>query len=282
MIRSGPMIGLISRNILILAVAMFFVACSSTANKTKKRQADLYFGAGTQSLMTQDYTDALKNLLKANELDPGNSGIINNLGMAYYFKGERDLAIKSLKQAIKLDEDNSDAKVNLASIYFRDGDIKNSEKIYKAVLKDLTYEKQARTLYNLGVIELQRLNKVAAENYFKKSIKEDGNFCPSFYQLGLLQYQRKQFNSALKNFKEASMGVCFDSPAAHYHQGLTLTALKRYNEAQMKFDEIDARFKKTEFAAKARAKMMELNELSKNNVSDEFHASGKVLESPDF
>lgn len=276
------MIGLNTRNILMLAVAMFFVACSSTADKTKKHQADLYFGAGTQSLMTQDYTDALKNLLKANELDPENSGILNNLGMAYYFKGERDLAIKTLKRSIEINENNSDAKVNLASIYYREGDVNNSEKIYKSVLKDLTYEKQARTLYNLGIIELKRINNVAAENYFKKSVKEDGNFCPSYYQLGLLQYGRKQFNSALKNFKEASMGVCFDSPAAHYYQGLTLSALKRYNEARMKFDEIDARFKNSEFAVKARTKMMELNDISKNNVSDEFHASGKVLESPEF
>lgn len=264
-----------------MGMAILLTACSSNSDK-KKRQADLYFGAGTQSLMSQDYTDALKNLLKANELDPNNSELLNNLGMAYYFKGERDLAIKTLNRSIEINEENSDARINLASIYFHDGDIIRSEKMYKEVLKDLTYEKQARTYYNLGVIELKKQNSVAAENYFKKSVKEDGNYCPGFYQLGLVQFNRRQFNQALKNFKEASMGVCFNNPAAHFYQGLTLTNLKRFNEARAKYDEIDARFKTSEFATKARQKMMEINELDKNNYSEDYQASRKVLESPEF
>lgn len=274
--------GFFTKNIVILMLAILVSACSSDSSK-KKHQSELYFGAGTQSLMTQDYTDALTNLLKANEMDPNNSGILTNLGMAYYFKGERDIAVKTLKEAIKIDDDNADAKINLASIYFKDGDYNNAEKIYKLVLKNLTYEKQARTLYNLGVIELQRKRVSAAENYFKKSVKEESNYCPSYFQLGLIQYNQKQFNLALKNFKEAAMGTCYESsPAAHYYQGMTYTSLNRFNEARLKYDEIDARFKTSDYARKARIKMMELNEIEKNNPAGEAHASRKLLESPEF
>ncbi|MBA2403883.1 MAG: tetratricopeptide repeat protein [Bdellovibrionales bacterium] len=276
------LIGSNYRNILILVLAILVTACSSANEKKRKHQADLYFGAGTQSLMTQDFTDALTNLLKANELDPDNAGIMINLGMAYYFKGERNLAIKTLKKAMELDPGNSDAKVNLASIYFKDGDLEKSEKIYKSVLKDLTYDKQARTLYNLGTIELQRKRISAAENYFKKSVKEESNFCPSYLQLGLIEYNQKQFNKALKNFREAAMGVCYEtSPEAHYYQALTLTNLKRFNEARLKYDEIDVRFKSTDYARKARLKMMEINEIEKSS-SSEAHAARKILESPEF
>ncbi len=274
--------GLFNKIFVILTLVIFLAACSSKSEKTK-HQSQLFFGAGTQSLMTQDYTDALTNLLKANELDPDNAGILTNLGMAYYFKGERELAVKTLKKSIELNDDNSDAKLNLASIYFKDGDFNNSEKIYKSVLRDLTYDKQARTLYNLGVIELQRKRLSSAENYFKKSIKEESNYCPSYFQLGLIQYEKKQLNLALKNFREASMGTCYDSsPAAHYYQALTLTGLKRFNEARMKYDELDARFKSSDYAAKARSKMMELNEIEKNNMSEDTHASRKLLDSPEF
>lgn len=274
--------GLFYKNTFILVLTILVTACSSKSNKTQQ-QSEIYFGAGTQSLMSQDFTDALKNLLKANELDPDNDKILNNLGMAYYFKGERDLAVKTIKKAIKVNNENSDAKVNLASIYFKDGDYKNSERIYKTVLKDLTYEKQARTLYNLGVIELQRKKVSAAENYFKKSIKEESNYCPSHYQLGLINYVQKQYNSALKSFKEATMGTCYEnSPAAHYYQAVTLTSLKRFTDARLKYDEIDARFKTSEYAAKARIKMMELNEIEKNSPAEESHASRKMLESPKF
>jgi Tfp pilus assembly protein PilF len=272
----------IQKYALMLGLMFVVMACSSTASKKKLNQSKIYFGAGTQSLMSQDYTDALANLMKANELDPENPGIITNLAMAYYFKGERNMAIKLLKKSIDLKEDNSDAKLNLASIYFHDGDLKSAEKFYKLVLKDLTYDKQARTLYNLGILENRKNNQVAAMNYFKKSIKEDSSYCPSYYQIGLIKYQQKQYSASLSNFRDAAMGTCMESAGAHYYQGLSLLGLKRYMEAQMKFDEIDARFKTSEFAAKARKKMTELVEVQKNDITEEVHASRKVLESPDF
>lgn len=274
--------GRIHKHFILIALAIVVSACSSKAEKTRKHQSELYFGAGTQSLMSQDYTDALTNLIKSDQLDPENPNIMTNLAMAYYFKGERDLAVETLKKVIVLDDKNSDAKINLATIYFKDGDINNAEKIYKTVLRDLTYDKQARTFYNLGTIELKRQNTASAENYFKRSIKEESNYCPSYLQLGIIQYGRKQYNQAYKNFKEATMGTCYESPAAHYYQGLTLTHLKRFNDARMKFDEIDAKFKSSEYATKARMKMSELVEIEKNIPAEEYQASRKVLESPEF
>ena len=259
------------------------VSCASKQTQLQQKQAEIYYGAGTQSLMERQYTEALKNLVKANELTPNNTEILNNLGMAYYFKGEKDMAVRTLNAALEADDRNSDARVNLASIFYKDGEVDKAETIYKQVLKDLTYDKQARTFYNLGIIELQsRRNTVSAENYFKKSIKEDDNYCPAYYQLGLVQYQRRQFNSALTNFKEASMGTCFDMPAPHFYQALTLIELRRQEEARIKLDEVDTRFAKTTYAVKARTKALELNEIELRNKSTESHASRKVLESPDF
>lgn len=267
----------------MLVLGLFlFTSCASKQNDLKIKQAELYYGAGTQSLLDKQYTEALKNLIKADELHPDNSEILNNLGMAYFFKGEKELAIKTLKRALEVDQNNSDAKTNLASLYFREGELENSEKLYKQVLKDLTYDKQARTYFNLGLLELQgKKNTVAAENYFKKSIKEDDNYCPAYFQLGLLQFQRRQHNSALNNFKEATMGTCVESAAPHYYQALSLIELRRFDEARMKLDEIDTRFKKSALAVKARSKMIELNQIEKRK-STESHASRKVLESPDF
>lgn len=262
---------------------MFLVTACASKNSLENKQAQLYYGAGTQSLMEKQYTEALKSLLQANKLDPANPEILTNLGMAYYFKGEKDIAIKTLKKALELDKKNSDAKLNLASIYYRDGNFQDAEKLYKSVLKDLTYDKQARTLFNLGVLELQKKrDTVAAENYFKKSIQEDDNYCPSYYQLAMIQYQRRQFNTALKNFKEAAMGTCYESPAPHYYQAMTLVELGRFEEARIKLDEVDTRFKKSVYAVKARTKAIELNDIENRVKSSEAHASRKVLESPDF
>jgi type IV pilus assembly protein PilF len=270
-----------SRTFMVLTLGILISACSSKRELNRK-QADLYFGAGTQSLMAQNYTEALTALLKATELAPNDSDILNNLGMAYYFKGERDLAVKTIERSLEINPKNSDARVNLASIYFKEGRINDAEQLYKVVAKDLTYDKQARNLYNLGQLELQhRKNTVAAEAYFKKSIKEDDNYCPSYYQLGMIYYGRRQFNSALRNFKEASMGTCYDSPAPHYYQAVTLAEMGRFDDARMKFDDVESRFKKSVYAVKARTKALELNdmELKFKNTTQ---ASRKMLETPDF
>lgn len=266
----------------IMLSAFILTSCASKKNALENKQADLYFGAGTQSLMAGEYTEALKNLLQANQLRPKDSEILNNLGMAYYLKGERDLAMKTFDEALKHDPNNSDAKINIASVHFKEKDFKKAEGIYKEVLRDLTYDKQARTYFNLGMVELEyRRNLEKAEEYFKRSVKEDDNYCPSSYQLGLIQFSRKQFNTALRSFKDASMGTCYNSPAPIYQQALTLIELRKLEDARLKLDELETRFSKTPYAARARTKIIEINGMTKNKII-EAKSSSKMLESPEF
>jgi tetratricopeptide (TPR) repeat protein len=257
-------------------------SCSSKNNAAVSKKAGLFYGEGTANLINKKYTEALKNLLSANELEPNNSEIINNLGMAYYFKGQRDLAIKHLNRAIELNKKNADAKSNLATIYYHEGNIKKAEKFYKEVTTDLTYEKLAITYYNLGILELDKKNNsLAAENYFKKSLEEDENYCPSYFQIGLIKFNQKKFNSALKNFREASMGVCYEIPAPIYHQALSLIELKKYDEARLKLDLIETRFKDSPYYKKAKNKILELSNIQ-TRFSSEKQASGNLFESPEF
>jgi type IV pilus assembly protein PilF len=272
----------LSHMLLMMFGIISLYSCSSKKNANVSKKAGLFYGQGTADLINKKYTDALKNLLNANELEPNNSEIINNLGMAYYFKGQRDLAIQHLNKAIELNEKNADAKSNLATIYYHEGNIKKAEKLYKEVTTDLTYEKLAITYYNLGVLELdKKKNSLAAENYFKKSLEEDENYCPSYFQIGLIKYGQRKFNTALKNFKEASMGVCYEIPAPIYHQALALIELKEYDEARLKLDMIETRFKDTPYYTKAKNKILELGEIQTRFTSEK-QASGNLFESPEF
>lgn len=242
-----------------LFALLILCSCSSKQKKIEDKMASLYFGAGTQSLIDQKYTDALNSLLKANELDPGNPEILNNLAMAYYFKGQTDLAINTLKESLKINPKNSDAKTNLASITYRQGNVEEAVKLYKEILKDLTYDKQARTYFNLAAIEINNFkNKRKAEEYLNLAIKEDENFCPAYTVLGKMYFERGHFKTALANFRSAGMGVCFNDPVPHYLTALTLIKLNRYDEARIKLSEIDSRFTQTVYGIKARSLMMEI------------------------
>lgn len=267
----------------LLSLLMVMVSCASKNKEVKSKQASLYFGAGTQALMEHQYTDALANLLKANELNPENTDILTNLAMAYYFKGEKQMAIDHLKQALKADPKNSDAKVNLASIHYEDNRIAEAEALYKEVTKNLTYDKQARTYFNLGLIELDKKKNVsAAEKYFRLSIKEDVNYCPSHLKLGLIQYSRRHFNQALKTFKDATLGTCYESPAPHYYQGLTMIELRRFDDARMKFEEVKNRFGNDAYAASARTKLVELRNLESSQSHLQSQSPGSVMKSAEF
>jgi type IV pilus assembly protein PilF len=267
---------------IMLVKLIILVSCSSTSKKNEQK-SQIFFSAGTQALMDQNYTQALTNLIKADELSPNNPEILNNLAMAYFFKGEEDIAVKQLKQVIKIDSRNSDARLNLGSIYYKNGNHLAAEKLYKEVLKHLTYDKQARTFYNLGILELEKKKNIAAaESYFNKAVKEDENYCPAYFKLGLINMNRQQFKTALKNFKNSTMGTCVDNASAHYYQALTMIQLKQFTLARIKLDEIENKFKNTVYAVKAKSKILELNELEIYKTSNEEHAAGKLLQNNEF
>lgn len=267
----------------LLSLLLVLVSCASKKNETRIKHASLYFGAGTQAMMEQQYTEALTNLMKANELDPNNTDILTNLAMAYYFKGEKQLAYKNLNEALRIEPKNSDARMNLASLYYEDNRIGDAEVTWKEVLKNLTYDKQARTYYNLGLLEMDRKkNTAAAEDYFRLSLKEDSNYCPSQLKIGLIQYDRRKFNQALSTFREATLGTCYESPAPHYYQGLTLMELRRFDDARLKFEEINNRFPRDVYAVKSRTKLIEMREFEKSYSGIQSQAPRKVLTAPEF
>lgn len=271
--------------ILTFSALVLLASCASQPKLSKEQnQAALHFGSGTQSLIAQQYTEAVKSLQEANRLDPNNTEILNNLGMAYYFKDEKQMARRFLEQALKVDPNNSDAKINIATLEYTEGHVDAAEAMYKKVLKDLTYDKQARTFYNLGLIEMNnRRNPKAAEVYFEKAVKEDENYCPAKLQLGVIKYSMKNYRNALAEFKEAVKGLCYENPMAHYYQGLTLMQMKKYDDARLKFSEIQSTFRKSPFANRAYTKMRELERIeTKSHQPDDVQATRTVLESPDF
>ncbi len=105
-------------------------SCASQNKKelsSAQKKAKLYFSQGTRNLVAQDYTKALSNLMEAVALDPDNSEIHNNLGMAYFFKNSRQKAVAHIKRSIQLDHKNTDAKLNLATIYMNEGNLSQAE-----------------------------------------------------------------------------------------------------------------------------------------------------------
>ena len=267
-------------NTLIFLLIFVFSSCSSEPNKINEKEvkSNLFFEHGTDSLMKKNYTEALSALLKADELWPDQTKVLNNLAMAYYLRGARAEAIKYLKKSLDVDPKNSDARNNLASMYYEQGDLLKAENEYQNVLKDLVYPNQFRTYYNLGLIKLRQGKLVEARQYFESSLKENSNYCPAHFELGRQEFIFGQFKKALKKFNDAIHGTCYNEPASHYYLGLTYLELKDYKKAQEKFNEIMAKFPNDELSKKS---ITQLKRMEKSIPISELNEGDKHKEEMD-
>lgn len=253
-----------------IMLLLTLVSCASTENQDKsptEKKADLYYGHGTQALLEQDYTTALAHLQKAAELTPEDSKIQNNLGMAYFFKGEAERAITHLQKSIDLDKKNSDARVNLAGIYYSQGRNKLAYDQYKEVTKDLVYPHQYRTYYNMALIQEKSGQLKMAREFLSKSIAENKEYCPAHFFLGKMDEKVQQWASALEHYRNASKGQCYEEPAPHYSQALMLIKLNKKTEAREKLDMVMEKFSRTRYFAMASQELVRLG--NKTNSSEE-------------
>ncbi|MGZ3807639.1 MAG: tetratricopeptide repeat protein, partial [Bacteriovorax sp.] len=218
---------------LLLSSLLASCASNELAEKTvDQKKAELYYGQGTNDLVQKNYAQALINLVKAKELDPRDSQTRNNLGMAYYFREQPELAEKELLKAIDLDKKNTDALANLGSIYMEENRLKEAHALFDQVVQDLTYTNQFRNYYNLAILSLKEGDRKSAFLYLNKSVKEREDYCQAHFKLCELYTEEYKFKEALSSFKESSKGTCVAEPAPLYQQALVLMNLNRFEEAK--------------------------------------------------
>jgi len=263
------------KNIIIIITLGLLVSCASN-NVDQHKKADLYFSHGTQKLIEQDYTEALKNLLEAQKLDPKNPKIINNLAMAYYFKGKPDIAMKMLKDSLDLDENNSDARNNIASIYYTENKIDLAQKEYEIILNDLLYQHTYRVQYNLALIAFKKGNRKKAMEYLELAVGNRADYCPASYMLAREYRLSGQTAKALETFKVATRENCAKNPQAFFEWGQLLAELGRDDEAREKFNYVIDKFPKSEYFTPAlngknnikKSRILSVNKVEKIDAFD--------------
>jgi Tfp pilus assembly protein PilF len=276
----------------ILFSSILLAACSSNpelAERTvEQKKAEIYYSQGTNDLIKKNYSQALVNLLKAKEFDSRDSLIRNNLGMAYYFREQPELAEKELKAAIDLEKKNSDAKANLGTIYMEKNRLKEARALFDEVAQDLTYQNQFRNFYNLSILALKVGDRALAFEFLFKSIKEKGDYCQAHFKLGELYTEEYKFKQALESFRESTKGTCVSEPAPHFQQALALMNLGRFEEARTKFKTVIEKFPNTKFVTLANQQLKKLSnqikEQSANNrtFQTEVIKESQTIESPNF
>ena len=219
-------------------VILLLAACTSAKVTKTKKQASILYAYGTSELMQQDYANAITHLDQANQLTPNDSKILNNLGMAYYFKNQVGQAISYLEQSLKADAENEDARLNLATIYMEQKRYDDAQRIYAEVLKDVKYDQQHLTHYNLARMALEQKKTAQAIKELKLALEEKDDYCPANFTLGQIYAREFRYQQALEYFKKSNRGSCINNIEGHYQQALMEIELKHYDAARSKLRDI--------------------------------------------
>jgi Tfp pilus assembly protein PilF len=243
----------------VLAAILMLSGCAS-ASKADKERAGLYFKIGTGFLSKGQYPQAMSELLKAEQLDPKNPQILNNLGLVFYLRGRVKQAEEKFRKAIKYESRFSDAKNNLARALMDQQKYPEAIKLLEEVEADLTYGAPERICSNLGMAYFEQGNFKKAEGYLSRSIEIRRQNCTTanYYGRTLLELKRpKESAEMLDQAVEYCRATKFEEPL--YFSAMSYFTLGEKEKSRARLEELLKEYPKSKFVAKAKG-MLELLE----------------------
>lgn len=209
-------------------VLMLGIGCvSATDVKTSGALRDL----GVSYLNEGNNEAALRELIKARELNPKDARIHHELGLAFFAKGLEKKAEQEMLSAIKLDPTLSEARLNLSSLYISQERYGDAVAQLKVVTDDYLYRSPARAWNNLGwaYYKMSRIEEALAA--YQKALQIAPSFCQALHNVALVHIDRKNMESAAI-FAEKAVQSCPDDLRFRLHLGVVQGALQRLEEAQ--------------------------------------------------
>lgn len=246
------------RVLVILAVFASLLAGCSTFQKRDKERAGLHLQIGTGYLSQGLYPQAMSELLKAEQMDPDNPLILNNLGLAYFVHGKYKMAESKFRAAIKLDSRYSDAKNNLARVLLEQQNSEEALRWLHAVEEDLTYQFPEKTLANLGMAHFNLGQFSRAEEYLARSLAIRRQNCLTANYYGRTLYELKRVEQSAQMLDQA-VEYCrtsrFEDPL--YFSAMSYFSLGDKDKTRARLEELLKDYPKSKYVAKAKG-MLEL------------------------
>ncbi len=250
-----------SRGLTLLIISSaFFALCACETAPKNKEAAQLHLQIGTAQLSGGNYPLAMKELQEANELDPENEMIENNLGLAYFVREKYELAEKHLSIALKIKPTYTDALNNLARIHIELGRYDIAIKELERVLNDLTYQSAEKAWVNLGLAYFKKGDYQVAKNKFTEAIKLNRTHCLAHTLFGRSELELEEFSRASMELDRAII-FCkqsrFDEP--HYYSGISYFRLGNREKGIARMEEVLKYYPNGKYAARAKNMITEMN-----------------------
>ncbi|NVM00694.1 MAG: tetratricopeptide repeat protein [Candidatus Helarchaeota archaeon] len=163
----------------------------------------LYFRLGEIKYNNKKYQEAVKNFLKAVEIDSSVSETYFRLALSYFRLKRYDQALESVNNGLRINPEELRFLNLKADIVYNMGDFHKTEAIYDEIFKiDPEYD---IALNNYSYILAERGEKLdKALEMSKRAVKKKPRNGSYLDTLGWIYYKLNQYEEALKYMKEAA------------------------------------------------------------------------------
>jgi len=164
--------------------------------------------AGSHFNLAADHADngrielALRELLAAERLDPGNPRIQHSLGIVYLQKGKVAEAELHLLRALEIWPDYADARFNLSTLYLNQGRYEECIQHSKILYDDPTFSSPWRALTNWGWAAYKLGRVEEARRQLEASRDFHARYWPTLLNLGILEAEQGHKVEAIRYFSD--------------------------------------------------------------------------------
>lgn len=238
--------------LIVLMLPVALAACGPTP--WQRDMAESHLKLGIAQIQAEQYNSALRELMKAHDLNPDDARIHYFLGIAYHSKSLRKQAAEEFEKAVALKADYSEAYNFLGTICLTAGQWDRAIALFEKALANILYDTPGVALYNMGRAYHQKGDyRKALLKYQEAKVREPNTILMPLIEKNMAQsaYELGEYAEAVTHLKRA-IELTPDLADAHYWLGRTYLKMGRRDQAVPAFQEAVNRSPASEAGIKSR------------------------------
>lgn len=199
-------------------------ACAHSVSDQDASNAKIHYDIGIANFTRGDNRPALKDLLRAVELDPELWHAHNALGLVYHAMNQFEDALKHYEIAIELKPKYSEAYNNLGVLYIDMARYDDAIAAFKTALADILYNTPSMAEGNMGWAYYKKGEAEVAERHLKNAVSENPKFCRGYEWLTRIAMDQSRAKDMVTNCQRFRKYCAEDSalaatiPQAYLHE----------------------------------------------------------------
>ena len=213
----------------LYAVAFGLLILVGCAPAVKQNNAEAHYKLGISYMGTGDPTIALREFLKAEEIEPDDADLQAALGEAYLAKKIYSEAEKHFELALELDPENPKLQNNLAAVYVKMERYDDAIEYFHLAASNYLFPRPEVSWTGIGYAQFKKEDYPAALKAFENAIAANWRFPAAYVGRGEVYHALSEFDKALAEYDQA-LDLAPASSIVHYN--MALTYLKKRNKDQ--------------------------------------------------